>query len=93
MYDREWLKGYVAEARYLRSLIVMADLYHKSAIYAEGGHLVGVKDVMAERPLWGWSYGKNNVKLTIMHWAHVHMPTMGNRQLGMVDALLDSVGC
>lgn len=63
--DREWLKGYTSETRWLAS-------------------------VKRES---GWAVGKGLVKRTLKHWAKAHIFTMGEAQKGMVDALLDSVGC
>lgn len=46
-----------------------------------------------ERPTRGWSFGKKLVKDSLKHWAMRVCFTCGTAQKGMIDALLDSVGC
>ena len=41
----------------------------------------------------GWAQGKGTVKKTIVCWAIPYCFNCGDAQKGMIDALLDSVGC
>jgi hypothetical protein len=42
---------------------------------------------------YGWARGKGMVKRMVRHWAIPYCFTMGDAQKGMVDAILDSLGC
>lgn len=76
-----------------RTDVTLTEMNWANGYVQETRYLRSLTPLTNERPTRGWSRGKHTVKVMLKNWAIPMCFACGDAQKGMIDALLDSVGC